>query len=111
MEHTEKTKEQMRTRLKKISEKKFRTTMIFALAEFENMFGQLWGHGKAENELTDEELNNRRKWSECRTRILDNGHKQSRGFGSEIDMHTVIWNRYTYVFTPRDIADENFNKK
>ena len=36
--------------------KRFQTTMIGALFEFEKAFGYLWGHEKEEKDLTDDEL-------------------------------------------------------
>lgn len=97
---TDEQKNQMRQRLKDISAKKFMTTMIFSLAEFEKMFGDLWGHGLPINELDEEQLESRKDWEECRQRILDNGNKQKRNFNAELDMHEVIWNRYNYTLVP-----------
>ena len=59
--------------LKRKAEISIRTTMISALEEFENSFGELWGQGKPYNQLTEEELKNRKLWEKTRTAILDRG--------------------------------------
>lgn len=58
-------------------EKKFQTTMIGALAKFENAFGYLWGHNK-DNNLTEKELYFRDLWENTRLLILNNGNHQLR---------------------------------
>ena len=87
-----------KTNLKRHIETKFRTTMIGALARFEELFGYLWGHGKQEFELTDEELEQREKWHLARTEILNNGNNQARAALAEIDQHTVRYNKQEYNF-------------
>lgn len=87
-------------RLKKLVEKKFNTTMIFPLSEFESAFGFIWGHGKSRDKLNDSELQNLQYWEECRTKILNNGNKQKRNALNEIDEHEVVWKRHTAVFLP-----------
>jgi len=89
-----------RDRLKKITDKKFLTTMIFALAEVEKTWGDLMGYGKRSEDRTPEEKEYWDKWQAARTSILNNGNKQKRGLLNEIDMHDVIWNRYTTTFIP-----------
>lgn len=92
---------EMRERLKKIVSRKIETTMIFPLSQFEMEFGHVWGHGRPEASLTPEEKNNRAKWERCRNNILNNGNRQRRGLFNELDMHTVIWNRFKTIFTVR----------
>lgn len=92
-------KDEMKQRLKTIASKKLDTTMIFPLGEFEKTFGFLWGHGKQDTELTNDEINNKRKWAECRDNILNNGNKQKRGLMKELDMCTVVWHGYQTVLT------------
>lgn len=87
-------------RLKKIIGKKFDTTMIFPLSEFEIEFGHLWGHGKPETELTEEEKKYRKKYNTCRDNILDNGNRQKKNAFTEINMYDVKWNRYNTIFIP-----------
>lgn len=82
-------------RLKKIADKKFRTCFISALAEFENTFGlAIWGHNLPENQITDEQRTNRRRWEQVRKHILDKGNAQSRALSMEIDLHTVEFEGY-----------------
>jgi len=102
MNLTELQKEEMRERLKKISSKKITTAMIYPLHQFELEFGHLWGYGKNPDELTASEKANEEKWDRCRNNILNNGNKQKRGLMNELDMHSVIWNRYITTFTIKE---------
>jgi len=92
--------EDNRERLFRILKKKFETTMIFPLCQFEDCFGDLWGHGLPDSELTEDQKNNRDLWNECRTKILDNAHRQIRNTKTELNMHDVVWKKYALVFTP-----------
>jgi hypothetical protein len=85
-------KENSKKRLLKNIEKKFKTTMIGALARFEEGFGDLWGHGK--RELTSEELEFRKIWEDVRTEVLNNGNNQLRGAQDEIANYTMSWDKY-----------------
>lgn len=63
-----------------------RTSFIFALAEFERIFGDLWGHEiEDKNDLTREEYNFYKKYRELRKAVLDNGNNQIRLAETEID--------------------------
>ena len=99
MDKVEKEK-QYRDRLKKIIGTKIDTTMVYPLSQFEICFGDLWGKNKTDDELTEEEKNNRDKWEICRTKILNNGNRQKRNAYKELDMYSVIWNRYTAELVP-----------
>lgn len=79
-------------------EKKFQTTMIGALAKFEDAFGTLWGHNKDENELTDKELDMRDLWERTRMLILNNGNHQMRSAISELNKFIRSKYRYNYKF-------------
>lgn len=79
-------------------EKRFQTTMIGALAKFEDAFGQLWGHTKDENELTDKELDMRDLWERTRMLILNNGNHQMRSAISELNKFIRSKYRYNYKF-------------
>lgn len=76
-------------RFKTIVAKKLRTSFIHALAEMEQTFGYIWGHGLDETELNAEQAQARRQWDQMRTRILDCGNLQIRGLQAEVDLHTV----------------------
>jgi hypothetical protein len=102
----EELKDKYRERLKKIIAKKFDTTMIFPLSQFEAAFGHLWGNNLPEDRLTDEERIMRDKWKQCRNNILNNGNQQKRNAFSELDMHDVKWLRYNTVFLPQDKYQE-----
>jgi hypothetical protein len=63
---------------KQILTKRFQTTMIGSLFEFEKAFGYLWGQDKNEDDLTDAELDFLDKWDFVRNQILNNGNSQLR---------------------------------
>jgi hypothetical protein len=58
--------------------KRFQTTMIGALYQFEQAFGYLWGFDKEEEDITDLEYDFREKWENTRYNILNNGNNQLR---------------------------------
>jgi len=78
-------------------EKKFKTTMIGALARFEELFGELWGNGQT-SPLTDEQEAFLEKWQIVRTEILNNGNNQLRACLDEIAQYTMTWDRYQTKF-------------
>ena len=89
-------------------EKRFKTTMIGALARFEESFGYLWGHNK-EGRLTTEEKEFRRVWDETRNQILTNGNNQLRASLEEIANYDIKWNRYNtnFIVKPYDRRNDN----
>ncbi len=72
-------------------EKKFKTTMIGALAKFEERFGHIWGHDKKDDELTEEEQNAREVWLLVRTEILNNGNTQLRHAIDELSRYRITY--------------------
>jgi hypothetical protein len=75
--------------------KRFQTTMIGALFEFEKYFGHLWGLHKDENQpLTKVEEDYRELWEDVRNQILNNGNNQLRKCLSDLN-NTV---KYNYKF-------------
>jgi len=58
--------------------KKFQTTMIGALARFEENFGYLWDNNSREAERLEI------MWENTRNSILNNGNKQARSALNEI---------------------------
>ncbi len=99
-QESERLKEEYKNRLKKIVGKKFDTTMIFSLSQFETAFGHMWGHGLESTRLTDEQKVMRDKWKQCRENILNNGNQQKRNAKTELDMHEVIWKKYQTILVP-----------
>lgn len=97
---------EMKKRLKKIIGKKFDTTMIYPLSQIEAAFGELWGLGKDEEDLTPEEKTMKKKWQECRNNILNNGNHQKRNAFAELDMHKVTWEGYKYEFKPVQVTQD-----
>ena len=81
-----------------ILKKRFQTTMIGALYEFEKSFGYLWGYEKNEDEeLTDKEEQFLDIWEETRNRVLNTGNNQLRKAISEIKKNNGQ-TRYNYNF-------------
>jgi hypothetical protein len=79
--------------------KRFQTTMIGALSEFEKSFGYLWGQHKDENEpLTAQEDKFLDIWEETRNRVLNNGNNQLRKAVSELRKNDGTNSRYNYSF-------------
>ena len=88
--------------LNDILTKRFQTTMIGALSEFEKAFGYLRGHHKPEDEdLTDKEEKFLDIWEETRNRILNNGNNQLRKAVSEIKKNEGNL-KYNYKFNVRE---------
>jgi hypothetical protein len=93
----------MTDRDKIILTKRFQTTMIGALFEFEKAFGYLWGHTKEEKDLTDNELDFLDKWDDVRNQILNNGNNQLRKAISDLN-HSV---KYKYKFNNKNMNHRN----
>lgn len=87
-------KENSKKRLLNNIEKKFKTTIIGSLAVFEQLFGDLWGHGLNVQDLNDDQKYWRKVWLEARSKILDNGNSNLRASQGEIAQYTLTWDRY-----------------
>lgn len=94
--------ENAKKRLLNMLSTKFNTTVIGSLAVFEKYFGYLWGHGKDEVELTDEEYDFREIWVEAREELLDRGNHNSRLAQNEVSHYNVTSNRYITNLKTRD---------
>lgn len=70
---------------KDILSKRFQTTMIGALFEFEKAFGHLWGINKDIEHLTETEMLFEERWNLVRNRILNNGNNQLRKCLADFD--------------------------
>lgn len=92
----------MTDRDKVILTKRFQTTMIGALFEFEKAFGYLWGQEKDENQLTDRELDFLDRWDAVRNQILNNGNNQLRKAIADLG-HSV---KYKYKFNNKNHRNE-----
>lgn len=80
--------------------KKFNTTMIGSISLMEREFGELWGHGKTEEECNREEKYWRKKWNILRTELLNNGNNQLRASINEVGEYTMKWEKYSMTFFP-----------
>jgi hypothetical protein len=84
---------------KDILTKRFQTTMIGALFEFEKNFGYLWGQNKDPDQpLTAQEEQYRLIWDDIRNQILNNGNHQLRKCIADLRPDTV---QYNYKFYQR----------
>lgn len=80
--------------------KRFQTTMIGALFEFEKAFGYLWGQQKYDNEpLSQKEIEFGELWDNVRNKILNNGNNQLRKTIADLNRDNNI--KYNYKFYPR----------
>lgn len=83
--------------------KRFQTTMIGALHEFEKAFGHLWGHDKNEDFLTESEEEFMYRWENVRNQILNNGNNQLRKCLSDLERtNNQHNNTYHYKFYNRN---------
>jgi len=96
--NADKYKEHSKKRLMTNIKRKFNTTMIGALAQFEEYFGEVWGHGLPFDKLSPKQAEYRKRWEEVRTNILNNGNNQARAADDEIAQYTLTWNRYRTEF-------------
>jgi len=98
--HTEKFENSSKKRLINNVEKKFKTTMIGSLDQFEQLFGELWGHDQYGEQTPEQEIW-LEKWQQARSEILNNGNNQLRACQDEIAQYTMKWDRYQTQFTIR----------
>lgn len=82
--------------------KRFQTTMIGALFQFEEAFGYLWGFDKEDEDLTESEYNFKLKWEDVRYRILNNGNNQLRLAVKDLDKIRSNKNHYHYNYRIND---------
>lgn len=81
--------------------KRFQTTMIGALARFEESFGHIWENENDNNPVWDH-------WEYTRNSILNNGNKQARAAINDVKRflhHQPIQNKYTYKFNFKQEKD------
>lgn len=87
-------KEKSKKRLSNIVSTKIKTSFIGAISSCEEHFGFLWGHGKEEQDLDENESAMRDIWENARANILDNGNTQLRATINEINNYAISWERY-----------------
>ena len=90
----EKYREESRKRLGRIAATKMRTCFVGDIAACEEVLGFLWGHGKKESDLTDDEKQFLQLWNQLRNRMLTNGNNQIRAFNNELERNTIHWDRF-----------------
>lgn len=81
---------------KNILTKRFQTTMIGSLFEFEQNFGYLWGLDKDEQDLTEQQQKFRSRWEDTRNQILNNGNNQLRKCLSDLEKTETNNLKYNY---------------
>jgi hypothetical protein len=88
-------------RLSNIISTKLKTSFIGAISACETNFGFLWGHGKPDEELNENELAMKEIWENTRASILDNGNSQLRATQSELEHYAIKWEQYTLELPTR----------
>jgi len=83
-------------------EKRFQTTMIGALYQFEEAFGYLWGFNKDDEDLTESEHSFRLKWEDVRYKILNNGNNQLRAAIKDLEKPRQNTFNYHYRFNNKE---------
>lgn len=86
--------------------KRFQTTMIGALFEFEKSFGYLWGQNKEDNELTDKEIEFGELWDYVRNKVLNNGNNQLRKTLADLEKESSVQYNYKFYKTNNDNKGE-----
>lgn len=81
---------------KDILKKRFQTTMIGALFEFEQNFGYLWGLDKDDRDLTEQQEKFRLRWENTRNEVLNNGNNQFRKCLSDLEKNQSTNIKYNY---------------
>ena len=94
--------DQDKGKLKDAVNTRINNVMIYPLSQFEIAFGHLWGEGKVDDELSEEERSNRVKWEQCRNNILDNGNHNRRSAIGFIDRFNVEKRGYKMRFVPKN---------
>ena len=89
-----KQKERCKKRLSNIISTKMRTSFIGSISIYEENFGFLWGHGKPDSDLDENEIAMKQVWETARSRILDNGNSQLRASVNEVNNYTIDWNMH-----------------
>jgi hypothetical protein len=87
-------KDKSKKRLSNIISTKIKTSFIGSISACENQLGFLWGHGKEESELTENEIAMKDIWENIRAKILDNGNSQLRAAINELNYYSIDWDRY-----------------
>ena len=85
------------------------TSVIGALSDFEEFMGELWGHGKPYNQLTEEQKKNRELWLDARDSILRRGSNSVKLSLRDINRCTFSnyqQKKYDIIIKPRE-DDEN----
>ena len=98
-------KEKSKKRLSNIVSTKIRTSFIGAISTCEEHFGFLWGHGKEEASLDDNELAMKEIWENVRASILDNGNTQLRATINELNNYSINWERYKLEIPVKEYED------
>lgn len=88
--------------------KRFQTTMIGSLFQFEEAFGYLWGFDKDDETLTESEKRFRLKWEDVRYNILNNGNHQLRSAIKDLESNKENNKpHYKYRFYNQSERDRN----
>jgi hypothetical protein len=91
-----------RNKLSGSIKKNITTMMIGAIAAFEEAFGEDWGHGLEDDQRTDEQLDDKIVWNQCRERIMDFGNDLIKRMERELNNYNVEALKYTIKFHQKD---------
>mgnify|MGYP006296163477 CR=1 FL=1 len=95
----------MKNNIEYILRKKIETTMIGALARFEEGFGDIWGHDS--DNPTQEQLRYQLIWDKIRNEILDHGNNQLRKGISELRGNRDDKIKYSYYYKFNNNKENN----
>jgi hypothetical protein len=98
--------------ISQLAVKRLETTMIGALARFENVFGYLWGHHKNIDEpLSESEIHFDNMWQDVRNNILNHGNQQIRAITDDIsrNLRNGPDVKFNYKFKVKPLNKENDN--
>ena len=76
---------------------RMKTCFIFAIAEFEKLFGHLWDETKEDAEVEGPEFY-KKLFLELRKSVLDNGNNQIRAFQKDMENYKVDQVKHYYRF-------------
>lgn len=89
-------------RLNDVLKKLLTTLMIGSISEFEKHFGEDWGHGLMDDQRTDDQLDDKAVWNQCREKIMDLGNKLIKDMNKELNNYNVESVKYQIKFYPKE---------
>jgi hypothetical protein len=73
------------------------TAFIFAIAEMERLFGDLWAHNEEDdNKLSEQHLFYDKLYENFRKRVLDNGNYQIRELKKDLNNYYIKFDKFKF---------------